>query len=240
MKGRTGAKSASSSKVVASSAAAAKKAKNAKIAKLKLAATRAATQKKKKIANARLVATAAASAKKAKAAQIARRKLLATRAATQKAKKIANARLVATSAAAAKKAKSAKVAKSKKNATRASESRKASNPAPQQDLYEDVNSLYSGGSNQDGGGYQFGPAITHGLINNYGQEVIAGKPLIPDCVAAVKPDTMGFLAFLVVEDRAVDATVSFRQRVRLYLAPLPWVVSHLCLRFLVRLPHQTR
>jgi len=49
-----------------------------------------------------------------------------------------------------------------------------------------------GGMKQAGGGYQFGPAITPGLINNYGQEVVAGKPLIPDCVAAAKPDTMGY------------------------------------------------
>jgi hypothetical protein len=45
---------------------------------------------------------------------------------------------------------------------------------------------------QAGGGYQFGAAITPGLINNYGQEVIAGKPLIPDCVAAAKSDLMGY------------------------------------------------
>ena len=45
---------------------------------------------------------------------------------------------------------------------------------------------------QRGAGYQFGASITGGLINNYGQEVIAGPKLMPDCVAAVKPDAMGF------------------------------------------------
>ena len=49
-----------------------------------------------------------------------------------------------------------------------------------------------GGMKQAGGGYQFGAAITPGLINNYGQEVVAGKPLIPDCVAAAKSDSLGF------------------------------------------------
>ena len=38
----------------------------------------------------------------------------------------------------------------------------------------------------------FGAAITPGTVNNYGQEVIAGPKLIPDSLAAVKPDTMGF------------------------------------------------
>jgi hypothetical protein len=45
---------------------------------------------------------------------------------------------------------------------------------------------------QRGAGYQFGPAITHGLINNYGQEIIAGPKLIPDCLAAAKTDTLGY------------------------------------------------
>jgi hypothetical protein len=45
---------------------------------------------------------------------------------------------------------------------------------------------------QRGGGYQFGASITPGLVNNYGQEVVAGPKLMPDCVAAVKPDAMGF------------------------------------------------
>ena len=45
---------------------------------------------------------------------------------------------------------------------------------------------------QRGGTYLFGAAITPGTVNNYGQEVIAGPKLIPDCLAAVKPDTMGF------------------------------------------------
>lgn len=45
---------------------------------------------------------------------------------------------------------------------------------------------------QRGAGYQFGASITGGLINNYGQEIIAGPKLMPDCVAAVKPDAMGF------------------------------------------------
>ena len=49
-----------------------------------------------------------------------------------------------------------------------------------------------GGMKQGGGAYQFGASITPGLINNYGQEVVAGKPLIPDCSAAPKPDTMGY------------------------------------------------
>jgi hypothetical protein len=45
---------------------------------------------------------------------------------------------------------------------------------------------------QRGAGYQFGPAITHGLINNYGQEVVAGPKLIPDCLAAAKTDIVGY------------------------------------------------
>lgn len=45
---------------------------------------------------------------------------------------------------------------------------------------------------QRGAGYQFGPQITHGLINNYGQAVIGGPKLIPDCLAASKTDVMGY------------------------------------------------
>lgn len=48
---------------------------------------------------------------------------------------------------------------------------------------------------QRGGGYQFGASITPGLVSNYGQEFIAGPKLMPDCVAAVKPDAMGFSGF---------------------------------------------
>jgi hypothetical protein len=45
---------------------------------------------------------------------------------------------------------------------------------------------------QRGAGYQFGPEITRGLINNYGQEVVPGPKLIPDCLAAAKTDTLGY------------------------------------------------
>jgi len=46
---------------------------------------------------------------------------------------------------------------------------------------------------QRGGSYQFGPSITHGLVNNYGQEVVSGgKPLMPDYNVAAKTDTLGF------------------------------------------------
>ncbi len=45
---------------------------------------------------------------------------------------------------------------------------------------------------QRGAGYQFGPQITHGLVNNYGQEIIPGPKLIPDCLAAAKTDTLGY------------------------------------------------
>ena len=41
----------------------------------------------------------------------------------------------------------------------------------------------------------FGASITPGTVNNYGQEVVHGPKLIPDCVAAVKPDVMGFSGF---------------------------------------------
>jgi len=41
----------------------------------------------------------------------------------------------------------------------------------------------------------FGASLTPGTINNYGQEVISGPKLIPDCLAAVKPDVMGFSGF---------------------------------------------
>lgn len=50
-----------------------------------------------------------------------------------------------------------------------------------------------GGMKQAGGGYQFGAAITPGLINNYGQAVVSsGKPLIPDFSAASKSDSLGY------------------------------------------------
>lgn len=45
---------------------------------------------------------------------------------------------------------------------------------------------------QRGAGYQFGPAITQGSINNYGQEVVPYAKYIPDCVAAAKSDTVGY------------------------------------------------
>lgn len=45
---------------------------------------------------------------------------------------------------------------------------------------------------QNGGAYSFGASITPGLVNNYGQEVVAGPKLIPDCGAAVKSDVMGY------------------------------------------------
>lgn len=45
---------------------------------------------------------------------------------------------------------------------------------------------------QRGGAYAFGAQITPGLINNFGQGVLGGAPLTPDCVAAVKTDTMGY------------------------------------------------
>jgi hypothetical protein len=45
---------------------------------------------------------------------------------------------------------------------------------------------------QRGGAYAFGPQITPGLINNFGQGVLGGAPLIPDCVAAAKTDTIGY------------------------------------------------
>jgi len=136
----------------------------------------------------KLVATGASSAKAAKEAKIASSKLAATRASTDKMKKVANAKLRATSAASAKAAKKSKIATAKLSAT------KAKAKMGQTPSYNALSSLYGGGMTRKhrGGGYQFGPAITHGLINNYGQEVIAGKPLIPDCVAAVKTDTMGF------------------------------------------------
>ena len=50
-----------------------------------------------------------------------------------------------------------------------------------------------GGIKQGGGGYQFGAAITPGLINNYGQAIVSsGKPLIPDFSAASKSDSLGY------------------------------------------------
>ena len=50
-----------------------------------------------------------------------------------------------------------------------------------------------GGMKMTGGGYQFGAAITPGLINNYGQAIVSsGKPLIPDFSAASKSDTLGY------------------------------------------------
>jgi hypothetical protein len=45
---------------------------------------------------------------------------------------------------------------------------------------------------QRGGSYQFGPSLTPGLINNYGQAVVGGTSLIPDCVAASKTDHLGY------------------------------------------------
>lgn len=45
---------------------------------------------------------------------------------------------------------------------------------------------------QRGGGYSFGPAITAGTVNNYGQAVVPYAKYTPDCVAAAKSDTLGY------------------------------------------------
>jgi hypothetical protein len=178
------AKVAKSAKV----AKAAKAAKTAKAAKSGRVMSFSSITKGVKSRSPKLIATSASSAKAAKAAKIASSKLAATRASTDKVKKLANAKLVATGAASAKAAKRSKIATAKLSATKAKAKREET-PS-----YNALSSLYGGTMTRKhrGGGYQFGPAITHGLINNYGQEVIAGKPLIPDCVAAVKTDTMGF------------------------------------------------
>lgn len=45
---------------------------------------------------------------------------------------------------------------------------------------------------QRGAGYAFGAPIAPGLINNFGQGVVGGPKLIPDCLAAAKTDTLGY------------------------------------------------
>jgi len=45
---------------------------------------------------------------------------------------------------------------------------------------------------QSGAGYSMGSQISPGMVNNYAQVVVHGTPLIPDCLAAAKTDTMGF------------------------------------------------
>ena len=59
-----------------------------------------------------------------------------------------------------------KISKAKLSATKAKAKREET-PS-----YNALSSLYGGTMTRKhrGGGYQFGPAITHGLINNYGQE----------------------------------------------------------------------
>lgn len=50
-----------------------------------------------------------------------------------------------------------------------------------------------GSRKQTGGAYAMGAPIAGGLINNYGMETVTlGGKLTPDCLAAAKPDTMGY------------------------------------------------
>lgn len=54
-------------------------------------------------------------------------------------------------------------------------------------------SRYTKRRTQRGAGYTMGGQLAPGMVNNYAQNILStGKAMCPDCLAAVKTDTVGF------------------------------------------------